>query len=104
LVIYLSTYPWYVAARVFEWLQAQGGLSVIAKINENKAKTLYGAIDASDFYSNPVVKKYRPQDPPSQRKLRNTLLVIYLSQQGQCYLMFVFYSLAIFPFKIHLTR
>ncbi len=54
-----STYPWYVAGRVFEWLKEQGGLSVMAKINEHKAKTLYAAIDGSDFYSNPVVERYR---------------------------------------------
>lgn len=54
-----STYPWYVASRIFEWLKDQGGLSVMAKINEKKAKTLYDAIDGSDFYSNPVAKKYR---------------------------------------------
>ncbi len=54
-----STYPWYVASRVFEWLKTQGGLSAMAKINEQKAKTLYQAIDASDFYSNPVEAKYR---------------------------------------------
>ena len=54
-----ATYPWYVAGRVFEWLKEQGGLGAMAKINENKAKTLYDAIDGSDFYSNPVAKKYR---------------------------------------------
>lgn len=54
-----STYAWYVASRVFEWLKDQGGLSAMAKINEQKAKTLYQAIDSSDFYSNPVAKKYR---------------------------------------------
>ncbi len=54
-----STYPWYVASRVFEWLKEQGGLSAMAKINEQKAKTLYQAIDASDFYSNPVAEQYR---------------------------------------------
>jgi len=54
-----ATYPWYVAGRVFEWLKKQGGLSAMAKINETKAKTLYGAIDNSDFYSNPVAVKYR---------------------------------------------
>jgi phosphoserine aminotransferase len=54
-----ATYPWYVAGRVFEWLKEQGGLSAMAKINETKAKTLYAAIDGSDFYSNPVAKKYR---------------------------------------------
>jgi phosphoserine aminotransferase len=54
-----ATYPWYVAGRVFEWLKEQGGLSAMAKTNETKAKTLYDAIDNSDFYSNPVAVKYR---------------------------------------------
>lgn len=54
-----ATYPWYVAGRVFEWLQEQGGLAAMATRNEQKAKTLYAAIDGSDFYSNPVAKKYR---------------------------------------------
>lgn len=54
-----STYAWYVASHVFEWLKQQGGLSAMAKINQIKAKTLYDAIDGSDFYSNPVAKKYR---------------------------------------------
>ncbi len=54
-----STYPWYVASLVFEWLKKKGGLTAIVKINEHKAKTLYDAIDMSGFYSNPVAKKYR---------------------------------------------
>lgn len=54
-----STYSWYVASRVFEWLKQQGGLSVMAKINQIKAKTLYDVIDDSNFYSNPVALKYR---------------------------------------------
>lgn len=54
-----STYAWYVASLVFEWLKQQGGLTAMAKINQIKAKTLYDAIDGSDFYSNPVAKKYR---------------------------------------------
>jgi len=48
------TYSWYLAGLVFQWLKEQGGLSAMAKINETKAKTLYAAIDGSDFYSNPV--------------------------------------------------
>ncbi|NYT52129.1 MAG: 3-phosphoserine/phosphohydroxythreonine transaminase [Candidatus Vesicomyosocius endoextente] len=54
-----STYSWYVASRVFEWLKQQGGLSAMAKINKAKAKTLYDVIDGSNFYSNPVALKYR---------------------------------------------
>ena len=53
------TFSWYVAGCVFEWIKEQGGLSVIAKINQTKAQTLYRAIDNSDFYSNPVASKYR---------------------------------------------
>ncbi len=48
------TFAWYVADQVFQYLMRLGGLEVIAKINERKAGKLYSAIDASDFYSNPV--------------------------------------------------
>jgi len=48
------TYAWYLAGLAFEWLKSQGGLAGIAEINERKAGKLYSAIDASDFYSNPV--------------------------------------------------
>jgi len=53
------TFSWYVAGYVFKWIKEQGGLSVMAKINQTKAQTLYHAIDNSDFYSNPVASKYR---------------------------------------------
>lgn len=48
------TYGWYLAGLVFQWLKEQGGLAGMAEINERKAKALYSAIDASDFYANPV--------------------------------------------------
>jgi phosphoserine aminotransferase len=48
------TYAWYLAGLVFQWLKRLGGLEAIAAINERKAKALYGAIDASDLYTNPV--------------------------------------------------
>lgn len=54
-----ATFPWYAAGRVFEWIKSQGGLAKMGEINQQKATTLYEAIDKSDFYSNPVVKKYR---------------------------------------------
>ena len=54
-----TTFSWYAAGCVFEWLKEQGGLNVIQKINEEKAKTLYAAIDNSDFYSNKVSNRYR---------------------------------------------
>jgi phosphoserine aminotransferase len=48
------TYSIYLAGLVFEWLEAQGGLAAMAEKNRRKADTLYSAIDASDFYGNPV--------------------------------------------------
>jgi len=48
------TYAWYLAGLVFQWLRELGGLEQMAIINERKAKLLYSAIDASDFYTNPV--------------------------------------------------
>ena len=48
------TYGWYLAGLVFKWLQDRGGLEGMAEINQRKAGMLYGAIDASDFYANPV--------------------------------------------------
>jgi phosphoserine aminotransferase len=54
-----TTFAWYMAARVFEWLKEQGGVEAIAKINLRKANKLYTAIDTSGFYSNLVSKKYR---------------------------------------------
>jgi phosphoserine aminotransferase len=53
------TYGWYLAGLVFEWLKQQGGLAGMKKINQAKAEKLYAAIDASDFYSNPVEKSCR---------------------------------------------
>lgn len=48
------TYGWYFAGLVFQWLKEQGGLAKMAEINARKANKLYAAIDASDFYANPV--------------------------------------------------
>jgi phosphoserine aminotransferase len=54
-----STLSWYFAALVFDWLEEQGGLAAMGKINERKATKLYAAIDDSGFYKNPVDKAYR---------------------------------------------
>jgi phosphoserine aminotransferase len=54
-----ATFPWYAAGRVFEWIKEKGGLRSMQTINKAKAESLYGAIDSSDFYSNPVSTRYR---------------------------------------------
>jgi phosphoserine aminotransferase len=48
------TYGWYIAGLVFQWLKRQGGLDAMGTLNRRKAEKLYAAIDASDFYRNPV--------------------------------------------------
>ncbi len=53
------TFAWYVAGLVFKWLKAKGGLNAIGELNRAKAEKLYGAIEASPFYANPVEKSAR---------------------------------------------
>lgn len=53
------TFAWYLAGLVFKWLQRQGGIAAIEKINQRKAEKLYQYIDSSGFYSNPVDPNYR---------------------------------------------
>ncbi|HEX6929501.1 MAG TPA: 3-phosphoserine/phosphohydroxythreonine transaminase, partial [Gammaproteobacteria bacterium] len=53
------TYAWYLAGLVFQWLKTQGGVAAMENINIRKAEKLYGCIDASDFYANPVSAKDR---------------------------------------------
>jgi phosphoserine aminotransferase len=53
------TFAWYVADLVFQHLLNTGGLEAMAEINRRKSKKLYAAIDASDFYSNPVEESCR---------------------------------------------
>ena len=44
-------FPIYVVGLVFKWILAQGGLEPIAQRNSAKARIIYDAIDASDFYT-----------------------------------------------------
>lgn len=44
-------FPIYVVGLVFKWILKQGGLETIAERNAAKAKVVYDAIDASDFYT-----------------------------------------------------
>jgi phosphoserine aminotransferase len=54
-----ATYSWYIAGLVFRWLKRQGGLPAMAIRNRAKAGKLYAAIDASNFYSCPVLEQNR---------------------------------------------
>ncbi len=48
------TFGWYLAGLVFQWLKRQGGVAAMEAINRRKADKLYGFIDGSDFYANPI--------------------------------------------------
>jgi phosphoserine aminotransferase len=53
------TFAVYIVGLVLEWLAAEGGVAAAEKRNEEKARLLYDAIDASGFYSAPVSKESR---------------------------------------------
>lgn len=55
-----ATYSWYLAGLVFQWLRHDvGGLAAMDVVNARKAQKLYGAIDASGLYSNPIAPHNR---------------------------------------------
>jgi phosphoserine aminotransferase len=45
-----NTWGIYIISLVCEWLKEKGGLDGMYRENEEKAKLLYDAIDATDFY------------------------------------------------------
>jgi phosphoserine aminotransferase len=53
------TFAWYLAGLVFQWLRRQGGLQAMAERNRAKAERLYGYIDSSGYYANPIAKECR---------------------------------------------
>ncbi|UVE19020.1 3-phosphoserine/phosphohydroxythreonine transaminase [Pseudomonas sp. LS44] len=54
-----ATFSWYLSGLVFEWLKEQGGVAAMEQRNKAKKELLYGAIDRSDFYSNPIAHNAR---------------------------------------------
>jgi phosphoserine aminotransferase len=53
------TYAIYIAGLVFHWIKAQGGLPAIEAHNRAKAALLYDFLDATSFYSSPIVREDR---------------------------------------------
>lgn len=54
-----NTFAIYVLGLVAKWIEDQGGIKEIEKINLKKAKLLYGTIDNSDFYTGHSDKESR---------------------------------------------
>ena len=53
------TYAIYIAGLVFAHLKKQGGVAAMEQRNIEKARLLYEALDADDFYQNRVAPEYR---------------------------------------------
>lgn len=54
-----NCYCIYMCGKVFKWLKAMGGLSVMKERNERKAKLLYDFLDESQLFKGTVVPKDR---------------------------------------------
>lgn len=53
------TFSIYLLGLILHWIEDTGGLAAMGERNAAKAERLYGAIDASDFYANPVEVRSR---------------------------------------------
>ena len=53
------TFAIYVAGKVFEWIDKNGGVEAMQKVNEKKAKTLYDYLDSSALFRGTVAKEDR---------------------------------------------
>ncbi|TRW50526.1 3-phosphoserine/phosphohydroxythreonine transaminase [Aliidiomarina halalkaliphila] len=54
-----NTFAWYLAAEVFKWLKAEGGLDAMAVHNKRKSDLLYECVDNSSFYHNTIAPQNR---------------------------------------------
>lgn len=54
-----ATFSWYLSGLVFEWLKGQGGVAAMEQRNRAKKDLLYGYIDGSGFYTNPIALNAR---------------------------------------------
>ena len=57
----INTFAVYMMNLVLHWLKDQGGVPAMEKINAQKAKILYDAIDSTDFYRGAAQKAHRSQ-------------------------------------------
>lgn len=53
------TFGIYLLGKILAWVKAAGGLAGMAERNRAKAELLYGYLDASDYYANPVAPNAR---------------------------------------------
>lgn len=49
-----TTFAWYLASLILDWLEKEGGVEHMAKQNLKKSQLLYNYIDSSEFYCNSI--------------------------------------------------
>lgn len=54
-----TTFAWYVASLLLDWIEEKGGLDAISALNLKKSQLLYSYLETSELYHNPVDKRYR---------------------------------------------
>lgn len=54
-----NTWGIYIVKLITDWVESLGGIAGIQRINEDKAGTLYGVLDSSDFWKAPADKESR---------------------------------------------
>ncbi|QDE31148.1 MULTISPECIES: 3-phosphoserine/phosphohydroxythreonine transaminase [Shewanella] len=77
------TFAWYLASEVFAWLEANGGVSTMADVNQQKAALLYECIDSNPFYKNGVAPHNRSRMNVTFQLVDNSLDVEFLKQAEQ---------------------
>ena len=78
-----NTFAVYVTGLVLEWLQEQGGISAIEKINEQKAATLYDLIDADDYCRGVILPECRGTMNVSFNLASEELEAKFLKEAGE---------------------
>ncbi len=73
----------YVIGKVLAWLEAQGGLEAMEKINERKAGALYARIDRTDFYRGAARKEDRSRMNITFRLPSEDLEARFLSEANE---------------------
>jgi phosphoserine aminotransferase len=81
------TFAWYLASEVFAWLAANGGVSAMAQLNQQKAALLYHCIDNNPFYKNGVALNNRSRMNVTFQLVNDALNSEFLVQAEQVGLM-----------------
>ena len=79
----IPTFPVYVLCLVTRWLKAKGGLEGMQKLNDEKAKKLYDAIDASDFYVGTALLEFRSTMNITWRIANHDLEPLFIEDAAQ---------------------